>query len=439
MPAASLPEIKSIPRITMWQAAFIGLGNIIGAGIFVLAGSVITIAGPGAIIAFMLTAILASTVALNSAELSSKIVTHGGLYSFVRASMGEASGFQVGWLRVLSYAIGAAAVALGFASYLTSLFAMPPNTLLIPIIASAVIVLVTSIDYAGIRIVAWMEKYLVMITMGGLVLFILAALLYGSWVPDRFLPILPFGPVSIIGAASLAFFAYSGFNTIATLTPEVEKGGENVPRAILISLALSTVLYFLVVIGMLALMPWYEYTITANPLGNALSYSSAPPLIGMVVGIIALIATFTVTMSLIIAGSRTALQMSEDGVFPGWIGNLSGDTPRYAVLFIGAGTIASLFLGDLKFIALASNFGVIFSYAMTGAAVVILRRRGIPGTFRAPFYPWIQFFSILLSVVVMISLGGEALYLGSIFLLLGFVLYGIVRRKVIHIPVSLNR
>ncbi len=306
-------------------------------------------------------------------------------------------------------------------------------------IATAVIVLVTSIDYAGIRIVARTEKYLVIITIGGLVLFVLAALFYGSWNPARFTPVLPFGPLSLIGAASLAFFAYSGFNTVATLTPEVEQGSRNVPRAILIALAVSTVLYFLVVAGMLSLMPWYEYSVTANPLENALAYSSAPSLIGTLVSIVALIATFSVTMSLIIAGSRTALQMSEDGVFPAWIGSLSGDTPRYAVLLIGAGTVASLFLGDLKFIALASNFGVIFSYAMTGGAVMVLRHRAVPGAFHAPFYPWTQVVSILLSVVVMISLGGEALYLGTILLLLGFVFYGIIRRRMIHGTVPLHR
>ena len=91
------------PLITMWQATFIGLGNIIGAGIFVLAGTVINISGPGAILAFVLTAVLATTVALNSAELSSKVITHGGLYSFVKVSMGDAPGFIVGWLRASTW------------------------------------------------------------------------------------------------------------------------------------------------------------------------------------------------------------------------------------------------------------------------------------------------------------------------------------------------
>lgn len=417
------------PLITMWQAAFIGLGNIIGAGIFVLAGTVINISGPGAILAFALTAILATTVALNSAELSSKVVTHGGLYSFVRVSMGDGPGFLVGWLRAISYAIAASAVALGFASYLSSLLHLPADPVLLLVLAIALITIVTLLDYRGLRLVARTEKYLVLITVAGLLIFILSALVYGSWTPDRFTPLLPFGPGSIITAASLAFFAYSGFNTVATLTPEVEDGPVNVPKAILISLVVSTVLYILVVLGLLALMPWTGYTLAANPLQNALDFSNAPPVISTIVAVVAIVATVSVTMSLIIAGSRTLLQMSEDGMFPRWIGGISGDSPKIAVIIIGAGTIASLSLGNLKFIALASNFGVIFSYALTGVAVIILRQRAVPGRFRSPLYPWVQIVSLLLSIVVMVSLGVEALSLGAIFILTGVIFYGIIEER----------
>ncbi|MDD1674814.1 MAG: amino acid permease [Methanomicrobiales archaeon] len=413
----------------MWQATYIGLGNIIGAGIFVLAGTVINISGPGAILAFVLTAVLATTVALNSAELSSKVITHGGLYSFVRVSMGDGPGFLIGWLRSISYAIAASAVALGFASYLAPLLHFPQNPLLIPGIAIMLIIAVTSLDYAGLQMVARAEKYLVLITVSGLLVFIVSALLYGSWTTDRFGPLLPYGPLSIIEAASLAFFAYSGFNTVATLTPEVQNGPVNVPKAILISLLASTLFYLLIVLGMLALMPWTNYAITANPLQNALDYSSAPAFISTIIAMVALIATVSVTMSLVVAGSRTLLQMSEDGMFPRWIGGFSGDSPRIAVLLIGAGAIASLFLGNLKFIALASNFGVIFSYALTGVAVVILRKNAIPGKFLAPFYPWVQFLSLVLSIVVMVSLGVEALYLGAIFVLIGIILFGVIQAR----------
>jgi APA family basic amino acid/polyamine antiporter len=424
-PTSPSKGLEISPQITMWEAAYIGLGNIIGAGIFVLAGTIINISGPGAILAFALTALLATTVALNSAELSSKVIAHGGLYSFVKVSMGNAPGFIVGWLRAISYAIAAAAVALGFSSYLTSSLNIPNSSILIPSIAAILILIVTALDYSGLRVVARIEKYLVLISVAGLLLFILTSILYGSWIPARFYPLLPYGPSSILAGAALAFFAYSGFNTVATLTPEVKNGPVSVPKAILIALLASTVLYTLVVFGMLALMPWDQYLVTANPLQNAIDFSHAPSWIGNIISIVALIATITVTLSMIIAGSRTLLQMSEDGMLPGWIGGFSRDSPRISVLLIGAGTILSLFLGNLRFIALASNFGVIFSYAMTGVAVVILRRGMVPGMFQVPLYPWIPILSLILSGIVMISLGSEALYLGSMFILLGFVVYGI--------------
>ncbi len=412
-------------KITMWQAAAIGLGNIVGAGIFVLAGSAINLAGPGALLAFLLTALLATTVALNSAELSSKIVTHGGLYSFVRTSMGDALGFLVGWLRAISYAIAAAAVALGFAAYLLDLLGMSGGVLLIPL-AILLILAVAAVDYAGLRLVAAVEQYLVFLTVGGLVLFVAVSLAYGSWTPVRFTPVAPLGPLSIVGAASLAFFAYSGFNTIATLTPEVEDGPHNVPRAILIALSVSTVLYLLVVASMLALMPWSSYGITADPLSNALAYAHAPPVVGAAIAVVAVLATITVTLSLVVAGSRTLLQMSEDRMLPRWIGGISGDSPRRSVIVIALATIGSLFLGNLTYIALASNFGVIFSYALTGLAVVILRRRRVQGVFSSPWYPWVQVVSLVLSAVVLAALGNQALYFGSLFLLTGVVAYAIL-------------
>ena len=112
-------------KLSKWEASAIGLGNIIGAGIFVLAGTTIYDAGPGALIAFAITAVLALTIALNSAELSSKILTHGGLYSFAKETMGDSAGFMVGWLRSISYSIAASAVALGFGAYLLSFFSLP--------------------------------------------------------------------------------------------------------------------------------------------------------------------------------------------------------------------------------------------------------------------------------------------------------------------------
>jgi APA family basic amino acid/polyamine antiporter len=408
----------------MWQAASIGLGNIIGAGIFVLAGVVIKESGPGAIVAFAFTAFLAMTVAFNSAELSSKIVSHGGLYSFTRVTMGDSLGFLVGWLRGISYAIAGAAVTLGFSSYLLSFFHYESSYLIL-LISAVFLVIMTSVDYAGIKMVARIEQILVFLTSAGLILFIGISLIYGKWEPSRFTPILPYGPMSIIEAASLAFFAYSGFNTIATLTPEVENGRKNVPKAIMISLAISTVLYILVVLGMLAMMPWRLYGVAADPLVNALSYTGAPLFVSYIVSIVALIATVTVTLSLIVAGSRTLLQMSQDGLLPKWISKKGDDSSKRAVIIIGVLAVVSLFLGNLQYVALASNFGVIFSYSLTGIAIVLIRRKKVSGDFNTPFFPYLPVVSVVLSALIMFALGSQALYLGSLMILSGIIVYSL--------------
>ena len=413
-------------KITMWQSTAIGLGNIIGAGIFVLAGVVIKDSGPGAIVAFIFTAFLAMTVAFNSAELSSKIVSHGGLYSFVRDTMGDSLGFIVGWLRAISYAIAGAAVTLGFSSYLLSFFNVDSHLLII-LVSIIFISVITAIDYSGVKLVAKLEQVLVFMTVAGLVIFILVSVKYGTWTSSHFTPLFPHGPLSIIEAASLAFFAYSGFNTIATLTPEVEDGRRNVPKAIMISLVVSSVLYILVVVGMLSLMPWNLYGVSADPLVNALSYSHAPVFISFIISLIALIATVTVTLSLIVAGSRTLLQMSEDHLFPKWIEGKTQDSPKRAVLIIGALAVVSLFLGNLQYVALASNFGVIFSYSLTGIAVIIIRKRKFPGLFNVPLYPYLPIVSVLLSIVIMLTLGSQALYLGTVMIVTGIIIYSLQR------------
>jgi len=407
-------------QISLWQATAIGLGNIIGAGIFVLAGTVINQAGPGAVLSFLLTAILAITVALNSAELASKIVSHGGLYSFAKETMGEAMGFVVGWLRAISYAIATSAVSLGFSSYLLTMVDLYSIHLEI-ILAIGLMSFAVFLNYVGIKVVAEIEELLVGLTTGGLLIFIIIAFIYGKWVPSRFTPLVPYGPFSIIQSASLAFFAYSGFNTVATLTPEIVEGRKNAPKAIILSLGISTLLYLLVVCGMLALMPWKLYSVTADPLLNALNFSRAPRFVDQIIGAVAVVATVTVTLSLIVAGSRTLLQMSDDGLLPKTLGKK--DSPRRAIILIGIIAIFSVFLGNVQYIALASNFGVIFSYAITGLAVYIVRKRNVEGPFNSPLFPYVQIISVILSVMVMLALGDQALYIGSVTIIAGIFLY----------------
>jgi APA family basic amino acid/polyamine antiporter len=408
-------------RLSFWEATAVGLGNIVGAGIFVMAGSAISEAGPGALVAFVITAMLAITVGMNSAELSSKFPhVEGGVYSFARATLGDTIGFLVGWFRLISYAVSGGAVALGFAGYLTE-FGLP-KTGYYPL-AAALVVVLSYVEVRGIKIASEFEKWLVAFTVVGLGLTVAAVLYFGRYTYSNFTPLFPLGALGVLQAASLAFFAYSGFNTIATLTPDVEDGAKQVPKAIITSLAISTVLYILVVFSMLFAMDWPKYGTASNPVSLALSAVRAPGPISAVVSIAALTATLTVTLSLIIAGSRTTKQMGEDRMLPSFLGRGT----KLPTLMISAVMIASLALGNVEAIALVANFGVIFSYLLSGLEVMVTRRRKMAGNYVSRGYPYVQVFSLAISGLLMIGLGEESFVIGSLTLVVGLVVHLVYR------------
>ncbi|WP_221286568.1 APC family permease [Stygiolobus caldivivus] len=407
-------------KLSLFEATAIGLGNIIGAGIFVMAGSTIYLAGPSALVSFIITGLLAMSIGLNSAELASKYPeTEGGVYSFAKLTMGDSVGFLVGWMRMISYSVSGAATALGFASYLQ----VPGLTFII----AGILILVLGVVYlTGLKLTSEIESVLVVVNILGLILFIAFALVSGKFNISHFTPIAPHGLYGILSASSLAFFAYSGFNTIATLTPDVEDGEKTVPRAIVISLVITSLLYIMVVFSMLYILPWQVYGQQGNPLSFALQRARAPLLIVLAVSATAVIATLTVTLSTIIATVRTLKQMAEDNLIPPILGKKESITTFIVISIM----VSSLGLGNVEVIGLVSNFGTVFSYLTTALAVIISRRRGIMGSFRAPLYPYLQIMSILLSLVVIGALGEESLVLGVVSLLVGLVLH------VIHVEIN---
>lgn len=404
-------------KIRLVGAVAVGLGNIIGAGIFVLAGSAINASGPGALVAFAITAALAVSVGLNTAELSSRYASlQGGVYSFARETMGDTIGFLVGWFRLIAYAVSGAVVALGFAGYLISLGV--PSTTYYPA-AVLLIAFLALIEVRGIRLASELEVGLVAVKIVGLGLFLAAVFTLAKYSPGNFTPVFPSSGLGVLMAANIAFFAYSGFNTIATLTPDVDNGERTVPRAIILSIIISTALYLLVVFGLLISSNWRTYGVASNPLSLALASVQAPPAITYAVDLAALAATFAVTLSLIIAGARTTKQMGEDKLLPTSLGHGS-KTPG---LIIAAIMIASLGLGNVETIALVANFGIVFSYMLTGIQVAIIRKNPTTAHFSSPGYPSVQIFSIVLSTVMLLALGIQSLMLGAATLVGGLVFH----------------
>jgi basic amino acid/polyamine antiporter, APA family len=404
-------------KLTFYQALAVGLGNIIGAGIFVMAGSAIDAAGPGALVAFAITAALAISVGLSTAELSSTFSSlEGGVYSFARETLGETMGFLVGWFRLIAYAVSGGAVALGFSGYLIGIGA--PAYVYTP--AAVLLILVLSlVELRGVRLASLAEEWLVLVKIVGLGVFVVAVFTLTTFHGINFTPAFPYGALGILSAANIAFFAYSGFNTIATLTPDVQDGEKTVPRAIISSIVISTSLYVLIVFSLLVALNWSSYGTASNPLSLALSAIRAPLPISLIVDFAALAATFAVTLSLLVAGSRTAKQMGEDKLLPSFL-DKSSILPTVLVAAIMLGSLA---LGNVQSIAIVANFGIIFSYMLTGLEVAVARRKGFRPKFHSPGYPYTQAFATVLSIIMLLTLGLSSLTLGIITLILGMIIH----------------
>jgi APA family basic amino acid/polyamine antiporter len=290
-------------------------------------------------------------------------------------------------------------------------------------VAILLIVTLALIEMRGWSWVARAEEAFVVITVGGLVAFVGSAILLGRLTSATFTPFVPHSVGGLLVGANIAFFAYSGFNTITTLTPDVQEGEKTVPKAILAALAMSSLLYSVVVLSLLVALHWSGYGMTANPLALALSAVNAPTAVSLFVAFSAITATVTVTLSLLVAGSRVAKQMGEDDVLP----RLFGKGSRVPTIVIAGIMIAALGLGNVGSIALVANFGVIFSYLLSGVEVIVVRRRLMKRQFVSPGFPYLQVCSLTLSTIMLVSLGEHSLMVGVVTLVVGLILHGVFR------------
>ena len=358
------------------EAVAVGLGGIIGAGIFVMSGTMVSLAGWGALLAFAMTGLVAVIIALEMGELSSEMPRESGAsYSFVYNAFGSELGFITGILLYLSFAVSISAIALGFGSYLASLTGLPSGWTSY-LFAALLIVALTSLDLRGVSEAARADFFIVAFKIAVLVAFIGFALLAGQSLGAN-LARPPQGGVSgVFSASVIAIFAYAGFQSIATMTPNIRGGGRTAAKAILVAVAISLVLYVLVTLALLALVPTDLYAFRADPLSFALQSAAAPSWLFLLVNLAAMAATASASLAMIIAGTALMSQLSVDGLLPGALGRARTrhGTPVAALALTAAFGIAFMFLGDIYVIAAVSNFGILFSYLITGFALVKIRR-----------------------------------------------------------------
>jgi APA family basic amino acid/polyamine antiporter len=367
-----------------------GVGLILGAGIYVLIGNVAGIAGNAMWISFMISSAIAAFTCFSYAELSSMFPKSAAEYVYVKNAFGSNVGaFVAGWLITFVAIVSAATVAIGFSGYFSSLFPQVHPFLA----AIGLILILSALNFVGIRESMWMNTTFTFIELAGLGIIILAALLAGSHIDYFKLPPavaeMPLSAWAILSAAGLTFFAYYGFENLANISEETKNASKVIPKALIISIIVTTAVYILVALSAISLVGWKDLSLSEAPL--ALSAEIAFGKMGVtVLSAIALFATSNTVLMMLISGSRIMFGMSKYGALPTRLSRVhqSTKTPWIAVIAMMLITIGVIAIsqGRIALVANVSVFNIFLVYALVNFAMIWLRhkRPELERPFRSP-------------------------------------------------------
>lgn len=366
--------------LSLAEIVIYGVGLILGAGIYVLIGGAAGVAGNMLWLSFLLASVVASFTALSYAELSALLPKAGAEYIFAKEAFGwDRLAWILGFIAIVLGFSTASAVALGFARYL-SLF-LPQSQI---VLAIGLILLMTAINYWGIKESARFNTLATMIEVGGLLLIIFiggAFLLSGRFAVAELgqLPVSDGGTVSwfpVVSASALIFFAYMGFEDIANIAEEAEDPARTLPRAYIYALIISTVIYVLVAIVAVSIVPAGELAASEQPLSLVMSQligGIAPQLIAL----IALFATSNTVLITLIVCARMMYGMARSNSLPRSIALVHSErnTPYVAILIAGACAIAFLFFKEVEILAAISDVGIFIIFFFVNLSNIMLRYR----------------------------------------------------------------
>ena len=420
---------KLIREAGLFQLIAYGMGNIIGAGIYVLAGVASGFAGNAVWIAFVIGAIVALFTGLSYAELGSTYPKAASEYTYVEKAYKKKSlSFVTEWTMLLTEIVAASTVAIGFGRYFQSITGLP-----IIEVAAGLLILLTIISISGIKSSLKINTALSVIAVIGLVLVVAAgSVKFGSVDYTHS----PTGLHGIIAASVLVFFAFIGFDNITNLSEETKDPAKLIPRGLLISLLISTVLYVLVGIAAVSLVPWQQLSTSDAPLALAASATFGHASF-IALAIFALLTTFNTALVLLIVGSRIVYGMSRAGVLPSMFGRLNkASAPYNASILVMAVALAFLALGNISTIAEVTSFGSLLVFALINISLLHLRRIApdVRRPFRAPLnVGWVSITAVLgvvscLALLTQFNLVSATL--GLALPISGMAIYSLANRRV---------
>ena len=418
--------VKLERSLSLWEVTLMSIGIILGAGIYVVIGEAAGITGNSIWISFTIGAVVASFTSLSYAELCSRYPKAGAEYVYVKNSFGNTPAWLVSWLIIAGNIIGGATVALGFSNYFSALF----NTPVIPI-AIIVLIICGIILILGIKETASVTILFTIIEAIGLIIIIFIGM-------QKFGDVdylqLTNGIKGIIEGGVLIFFSYLGFQGITRLAEETKQPEKNIPKAIILSILITTIIYILVAIAAVSVVPAQELAGEGAPLARIAETAFGKNSF-ILLSAIALFSTFNTALMMLLSGSRLVYGTAKEKALPPILSKVSKRTlaPWIAIIVIVLAAIFFLFVGDLKSIANLTNFTVFTVFIVINATLIYLRiKKPIDKGFKVPLsigkVPIIPIFGIFTSAFMIVNLSIDILVLGILLIIIGLIAHFLLLR-----------
>jgi len=440
------------PSLSAWHLVLLGVGAIVGTGIYTLVGVGAERAGPAVMLSFGVAGLICVFAALAYAELATMIPASGSAYTYSYASMGEIFAWLVGWALILEYSVVCSAVAVGWSGYAVGfldglgielpalLSAGPAAGGIVNLPAVVIIAGVTGMLLVGIRESANINAALVVVKIVALAIFVALAL--PAFDAANFEPFSPYGFAAttdasganrgVMSAAAIIFFAFYGFDAVSTAAEETKDPGRNLSIGIIGSLVVCTLIYMTVAAAAVGALPFGQFATSSEPLAHilrALGHGEAAAAIAAA----AVIALPTVILAFMYGQSRIFFVMARDGLLPTRFGVVNAKSGSPVAMTILTGVVCAALAGvlPLSTIAELANAGTLCAFIATAAALIILRvkepNRARP--FKAPFGIAVAIGAILGCLYLFYSLPGETQMRFFLWMGAGLVVYFVFSRR----------
>jgi len=437
--------------LNAYELIMFGIGVVIGTGIFVLTGvAAAQYSGPALIISFAIAGLSCVFAGLCYAEFAAMVPVAGSAYTYSYAALGEIWAWIIGWDLILEYIVAIPAVAIGWSGYITSLlkavgihipdiFTNSPgaNGGIINLPAVLIILLISLLLMKGVKESSRINNIMVIIKVSVILFFILVGVFHIK--PSNWTPFMPFGLSGIFRGAAFVFFSFIGFDSISTAAEEVKNPQKDLPKGIIGSLLICTLLYIAVSGVLTGILPYEEFKNTSAPVAYALaqigiSWGSALVSVGAISGIT------TVLMVMIYAQTRIFFVMSRDGLLPEVFKEVSKThgTPVKSTIIVAIITAILAGFTPITAVAELTNIGTLAAFIIVSVSIIVLRKRNpdIERPFKCPWVPAIPLLSIAFCSYLLLSLSRETHIRFLIWIGIGIIIYFLYSRK--HSKLNVN-